>query len=519
MARRAVFAGLGAAGAVLLSAALLCNAGATLRVWDNGGEQDDRADVYFDGNLLGRNDSPYERSWDLGELSAGSHQLTLIHREYSSPTGTYGWEITGAGIVARDDDASVDRDGSVTIGVLDNDTSMAVTGGGSPVLAPDDVYNETISVQAGSSSITILSAGMPMHGSASIVSGGKAIRYTPTPRYTGSDRFTYTIRNASGATAQGSVDIDVLYVNNPPTANAGALYVGFTDEPVTLDASLSRDPDIEDSLQYRWDLDNDGRFDTDWLSQPRHDATFTAPTVGRVEVEVRDVYRGQPTGATDRATAMVRIAQRPPELRAVLFVDLDGDGLPNGDDPPLPQIQLALDGESQAVTGDDGTASFPNLGAGEHTVSVTKTGLALLQLQGFGFDLDPPEITLDVPAGPPTIALFPVRSVVGSLSGLVYIDTDGSGEREQGEPPVPGLTVSLGEGLERTTDENGRFLFMNVAAGEYALTIESEQHRWDGSIVIDAGEKTERTVIWPSPDSGFLDVKIELDRPGTGEGG
>ncbi len=409
----------------------------------------------------------------------------------SSDTATVTVTISSPPPTALDDNAETPEGAAVLIDVLANDSDSS---GGS---------------------LAVIGTGIPSHGTATVV--GDQVRYTPRARYEGADRFTYTVRDPCGSTATADVDVRVEHANHPPTAHAGAFYQGFTGEPITLDASFSTDPDIEDALQYRWDLNDDGRFDTDWSVDAKYEATYGTQVVGRVAVEVRDVYRGQPTGATDRATALVRIELRPPELRGVLFVDLDADGLPSPDDPPLPKIRLVLDGGTFAVTGNNGWATFPNLDPGEHTLAIAADGLALLRLQGFGIDLEAPSITVDVHAGAPTVALFPARQVVGSLIGLVYVDTDESGEQEQGEPAVPGLTVSLAVGLERTTNDEGRFLFMNVLAGDYTLTIEGEQHRWEGPVRIDAGAEIEVTVIWPSPDSGFLEVRIELDEPG-GEG-
>jgi hypothetical protein len=406
----------------------------------------------------------------------------------SSDTATVTVTISSPPPSALDDHAETPEAEPVLIDVLSND------------------------VDSSGGTLSINSVGTPSQGTATIA--GDRIRYTPRLRFEGIDRFTYTVRDPCGATASATVEVRVEHANHPPTAHAGAGYRGFTGEPIRLDASFSSDPDIEDTLEYRWDLDDDGRFDTGWLRDAVYAAVFDAPIVGRVAVEVRDLYRGQPTGTTAQATALLRIEPRPPELRGVLFVDLDADGQPNEDDPPLPKIPLVLDGDTIALTGDDGTASFVNLDAGEHTIAVAPDGLALLQLQGFGIDLEEPSITLDVIAGTPSIALFPVRSVVGSLSGFVFVDTDGSGEQEQDEPVVPGLTVSLGEGLERTTDDGGRFLFMNVPAGDYSLTIASERNSWEEPIRVEAGEETELIVAWPSPDSGFLELKIQLDRPG-----
>jgi len=428
---------------------------------------------------------------DPGACGVDTFDYTVEDVQGATTSATITVTIVNQAPVATGDLTQTPEGTAVEIDVLSNDTD------------------------AGGGALAIAEVGTPTHGTAEIV--GDRIRYTPQIRFEGSDRFSYTVRDTCGATATAFVDAEVTHLNHPPIANAGGPVQGVVGDRVRLDASFSTDPDIEDVLQYRWDVDGDRTFDTNWLSDPTTLVTYDRTFVGQITVEVRDLYRGQPTGTSAQATTFARIDPRPPELRCIVFVDLDADGLPGEDEPRLPKIELALDETSLALTDERGVATFARLEAGEHAVAVTENGLALLLLQGLALTLESPSVVRDVQQGDPTVAWFPARSVVGSLTGLVYIDTDGSGEREQGEPPVPGLTVSLGEGLERTTDDSGRFLFMNVTAGEYTLTIASEQHRWDGSIVIDAGEKTERTVIWPSPDSGFLDVKIELDRPGEEE--
>ncbi|NQT72568.1 MAG: PKD domain-containing protein, partial [Chloroflexi bacterium] len=75
--------------------------------------------------------------------------------------------------------------------------------------------------------------------------------------------------------------------NSPPIANAGGPYIAEEGSSVTFDASGSSDLD-EDLLEYRWDFESDGTWDTDWSIFPITWNTWDDDHNSIVTLEVRD---------------------------------------------------------------------------------------------------------------------------------------------------------------------------------------------------------------------------------------
>ncbi|MFQ6084384.1 MAG: PKD domain-containing protein, partial [Candidatus Aminicenantia bacterium] len=76
-------------------------------------------------------------------------------------------------------------------------------------------------------------------------------------------------------------------VNLPPVAGADGPYQGYGGLPITFDASSSTDPN-NDPLQYRWDFDNDGIWDTNWLNASTAEHIWNNDYEGVVKLEVND---------------------------------------------------------------------------------------------------------------------------------------------------------------------------------------------------------------------------------------
>jgi len=125
---------------------------------------------------------------DIDECGTDTFTYEADGPSGSSATATVTVTITSPTPTAADDEAETPEGEPVLIAVLANDAD------------------------AGGGTLAIDSVGPPSHGSVALI--GDEIRYTPDPRYEGSDRFSYVAGDPCGATATAWVDVDVLRENN-----------------------------------------------------------------------------------------------------------------------------------------------------------------------------------------------------------------------------------------------------------------------------------------------------------------
>jgi len=128
--------------------------------------------------------------------------------------------------MAEDDTATIDERVPIDIDVLANDS---------------DVDDDELSV----SGVT-----QPTKGTVTINPDG-TVEYTPNPDAFGTDSFSYTVSDGNGG--EDTANVTVIYLNHPPTANAGpdVTIHWIAQESTTLHGQVS-DPDPNSSLTYRW---------------------------------------------------------------------------------------------------------------------------------------------------------------------------------------------------------------------------------------------------------------------------
>jgi len=397
--------------------------------------------------------------------------------------------------LAINDAASVDEGESVDVPVLSNDTD------------PD---GDTLEISA---------VGAPAHGTA--VVDGVIVRYTPQTRYEGEDAFNYTVRDPSGLTAQASVTITVEHVNHPPTADAGSPIHGFVGDVIQLNAVFSSDPDLGDLLQYRWDLDEDGVYDTDWLSSPLHGATYDAPFTGVITLQVRDVADGKPSGETAVDTIIARI-DAIESIVVSAYEDVDGSGTPSDDEPRF--ADLEFDVAAEIVRTDATGYAAVERPLGTWDVSLTRAAVVSLESRAFSVPVD--SETVVVTEGSPALVEFAVIKTATRLQGVVYVDTDDTGTYDEADRPVANLIVFL-DGEEESaqiTDEEGTFTFYSVPFGAHSLLVSATPETDDEAppsllvpVVLSRTAGNEVYVAWPydlGPSEGFLKIDVEKGQGG-----
>ena len=300
-----------------------------------------------------------------------------------------------------------------------------------------------------------------------------------------------------GYTGSGSIG-DTIYfdADNSASETAGDGYIpGVT---VTLAGDVNNDG-IEDVLTTTTDTNGKYLF----ANLPDGDYTIT---VDPTTLPAGMIQTGDPDGVNDDTSAITLAGGADVldqdfgyigsgSIGDTIWEDDDGDGTQNGAEGGLSGVDVSIsvdfDGDgtpdyTETTTTDvNGNYSFDNLPAGEYTISVETDTLPPTYILTGDPDSNPDSTsTVNLPAGGTNLdqdfGYQDTGLTTGSIGDTIYFDTDGSGAQTGGEPGISGVTVSLSgdidgdgasENVNTTTDINGNYLFDNLPAGDYTITV------------------------------------------------
>lgn len=187
-----------------------------------------------------------------------------------------------------------------------------------------------------------------------------------------------------------------------------------------------------------------------------------------------------------------------------VFLDLDGDGFQDGNEPGVAHVTVRLQtpkGETirNVVTDDNGFFLFDNLDPGDYKFTVVEPdgfdGFTIQNARGVDdsadsdvnpntgmspiIHLSPGEDNRTVDAGlkPKPEPEPEPEPEPATLGNFVFNDLDGDGFQDPNEPGVEDVLVRLQtpDGTEvstTTTNNNGKYLFDNLDPGRYKITVD-----------------------------------------------
>ena len=160
--------------------------------------------------------------------------------------------------------------------------------------------------------------------------------------------------------------------------------------------------------------------------------------------------------------------QKTGTLSGKVFEDTNGNGAPNHFERGIGGVAVTLYQNGAAVsattTTGDGGYQFDGLTSGTYSVEETDP-------EGYG-STSANTVTVNVGDGNAGANFGDLP--LGTISGVVFNDTNGNGVQDPGETGVKGVTVNLLDGQEvlvasMVTTGNGIFLFQNLQAGTYTV--------------------------------------------------
>lgn len=153
------------------------------------------------------------------------------------------------------------------------------------------------------------------------------------------------------------------------------------------------------------------------------------------------------------------------EISGLVFEDANRDGRYDLGEKGLKRVRILLATGQAARTNDSGSYSFSGVLAGEHEVK-----LDLSTLPDGYLPAGPTRKTLTVFEGIRYEAHFPLKAQ-RAVTGTVYLDRNGDSLFNSNDEVLPNIRVLFGDG-SILTDERGRYLFDELASGEYELRVD-----------------------------------------------
>jgi len=267
---------------------------------------------------------------------------------------------------------------------------------------------------------------------------------------------------------------DTIRVTNAPPVAAftSSVDTAAVHTLFTFDASASTDPEYPDQIEYHWDFNGDGTWDSMWSGETQIDYEYIVGGTYTVTLEIRDSC-----GLTDQAQHDLVLQNTPPAAAFTISptsgdgnTDFTFDASPTTDtESSGDQIQVRWDWENNGIWDCDWTtektAARQFAGARDHTI--------VLQVRDDGGETGQTSriLTVDNTLPEPAFTWSPAKVTINEP---VSFDASTSTDLEDGTG-----------GLECRWD-------------------------WEGDGVWDGAYSSEMTATYSYPEPGYFQVRLEV---------
>lgn len=195
-----------------------------------------------------------------------------------------------------------------------------------------------------------------------------------------------------------------------------------------------------------------------------HERQYTVDS--RMNVKGRFEF-GEKDGPIAHSPTPSRPVRHIADIGGQVYLDQNMNGLMDGEDRPIPGVEVLLNGgKKRAITDDYGRYLFQAIPAGEHEIR-----LALKTLRADLTLLEGSERTVTAPAFESVDVAFRT-GFNRSVTGIVFLDANRNGTFDEGEGGIPEVHLVASNGSDTITWSDGRFRISDIAPGGHSIVID-----------------------------------------------
>ncbi|WP_457664695.1 SdrD B-like domain-containing protein [Thiolapillus sp.] len=287
------------------------------------------------------------------------------------------------------------------------------------------------------------------------------------------------------------------------------------------------DVDITDSQGIHHIVTSDA--DGDWVAVDIVGGTATVD-VDETDADFPANHNTTATASSDPSTVTVVVntatdagndgyQPNPGTVSGHLFIDTNGNGTQDAGEPDLPNVDVVITdstGATQTVSTDASGNYSANVPAGSTTTNVDETDPDFPANHTQTAGMDPTTVT--VPAGGNGDAgVDGYQPNPGTVTGHLFIDTNGNGTQDAGEPNLPNVDVVITDALGNvqtvSSDANGNYTATGVAPGTATVNVDETDTHFPANHTQTAGTDPSNVSV---PTGGTVDAGNDGYRPNPG---